>query len=136
MVAKLPKHKNPYAVNTIGGVGFTIGAETGGNTRNVALQLRDQNGKSLAVRGSVEVYLSDDADGGSLAAAAPSGGFAIGTDGLILTEFTANKHAKIISEADGAIDIDIVEAGAATWYLIVVLPDGTLLPSGAITFAG
>lgn len=271
--AKLPEHKTPYATKKIGGVGFTIGAETGGNTRNIAMQLRDQNSKDLAVRGVVRMYLSDDSGGNGITTRAPSGGIAIGTDGKLLpinlmddallvkgtlaihstpeqfktsqaayfrilgVQYTkaattaltfsaghvitaskfgvilvqidkagtistkvpaspqaynsaalalaalpapdANKVAlgyiaiennagdwtantddltdgsdltsaafvdnpelgtaprvfDLISEADGDIDINIVEAGGKTWYLVAVLPDGTLVPSSAITFA-
>ena len=41
----------------------------------------------------------------------------------------------VVSEADGDIDVNLIEAGAGTWYLVLVLPGGTLTVSGAITFA-
>jgi len=44
------------------------------------------------------------------------------------------KMWELVSESDGDIDINITEAGAATWYLILVNPTGTLVPSAAITF--
>lgn len=115
-------------------VSFTIGSETGGNTRNVSVQLKDANGNDLAVRSNLLMYLSDDANGDSIAGTAPSGGWAIGTDGLLIP-VVANKAAFLVSEADGDIDINIVEAAGATWYLIAVLPNGKLSASGAITFA-
>jgi hypothetical protein len=104
------------------------------DTINVAIQLKDANGADLAVRGRVFAYLSDDANGDSIAAAAPSGHAAIGTDGLLIPQ-VMDKAFDLISEADGDIDVNIVEAGAATWYLILVLPNGKLMASGAITFA-
>ena len=253
---------------------FVIGAE-GGDAINVGIQLKDADGVDLAVRGMVKAYLSDDAAGDSLAAAAPSGGCAIGTDGVLVPltpalanalmvdgnlaidatpekfkttqtaaflingvshvkaaaieqvfsaahvitaskfgvilvqinaagtistkvpaspqayddaptalaalpavdagnvalgyiaiennagDWTANtddltdasdvttaafndasetaigaaKAFELVSEADGDIDININEAGVATWYLILQLPNGKLVPSGAITFA-
>ena len=112
---------------------FVIGAE-GANKINVGIQLNDIAGVALAVRGSVNAYLSDDANGDSIAAAAPSGGVAIGTDGLAVP-VVAGKFLKLVSESDGDIDLDITEAGAATWYLIVELPNGKLVASTAITFA-
>jgi len=112
---------------------FVVGAETGGNTINVAIQLKDADGADLAVRGSVFTYLSDDANGDSIAATAPSGGIAIGTDGLAIP-VVANKAFQLTSEADGDIDVNIVEAAGATWYLVLVLPNGLLKPSAAITF--
>lgn len=119
--------------NHITDVGFTIGAEAA-NVINVACQLKSRNGE-YAQRGAVQFYLSDDANGDSLAATAPSGGIAIGTDGVVLTEHTANKHLTAVSESDGDIDFDITEVGVDTWYLIAVLPNGELRASGAITFA-
>jgi hypothetical protein len=253
---------------------MTVGAE-GGDTIRVSIQLKDASAVDLAVRGKVSAYLSNDANGDSLATTAPSGGCAIGTDGLLIPvtpalanallvdgnlaidavpekfkttqtaaftvngvsrtkaataaivfsaahvitaakfgvilvqvnaagtistkvplspqiyndaptalaalpapdagnvslgyiaiannagDWTANtddltdgsdlttaafndsaetsigaaKAFELTSEADGDIDIDIVEAGVATWYLVVVLPNGLLSVSGAITFA-
>lgn len=49
-----------------------------------------------------------------------------------------NNQAKafmLTSESDGDIDINITETGVKTWYLNVVMPDGTIETSGAITFA-
>lgn len=118
-----------------GAPGLVVGAEGGGGTTiNVAIQLNKADGNPAAMRESVFAYLSDDANGDSIAATAPSGGWAIGTDGLLIP-VVAGKAAVLVSEADGDIDITITEAGAATWYLILVLPSGKLAASGAITFA-
>ena len=114
-------------------VSMTIGAEAG-DVINVAIQMKEGD-KDANERVRGEFYLSDDASGDSVAATAPSGGLAIGTDGVILTEHTANKHFTAISESDGDIDIDITEVGADTWYLIAALNDGRLIASAAITFA-
>ena len=113
---------------------FVIGAEGGGTTINVAIQLKDIAAADLAVRGSVMAYLSNDANGDSIATTAPSGGWAIGTDGLLIP-IVAGKAAQLISESDGDIDVTLTEAGVATWYLILVLPNGKLIASTAITFA-
>ena len=59
---------------------------------------------------------------------------AIGTDGLMI-ESTADKAGIVVSEVDGDIDIDITEVGVDTWYLAMVMPDGRVEVSGAITFA-
>lgn len=114
---------------------LTVGTEGGGGTTiNVAIQLKNANSVDLAVRGSVLAYLSNDANGDAIATSAPSGGWAIGTDGLLIPVVT-NKAAQLVSEADGDIDITLTEAGVATWYLILVLPNGLLKASLAITFA-
>jgi hypothetical protein len=118
-----------------GAPGFTIGAEGGGGTTiNVGIQLNDANGSPTAMRTAVFAYLSDDANGDSIVSAAPSGGWAIGTDGLLIP-VVAGKAAYLISEADGDIDVTITEAGAKTCYLVIVHASGKLSVSGAITFA-
>jgi len=109
---------------------LTVGAT---DTGTVAIQLKDATGADLAVRGSVMAYLSDDANGDSIAGTAPSGGVAIGTDGLAIP-LVAGKAFHLVSEADGDIDIALTESGAATWYLIVVMPDGRLVASDPIVF--
>lgn len=115
------------------GATFVIGAEAA-NVINVAIQLKDADGDDLAVRGCVYAYLSTDANGDSLAAA-PSGGVAIGTDGLA-AEVIDNRAFFLTSEADGDIDLNItVSSGAATYYLAVRLANGKLVVSNAITFA-
>ena len=112
------------------------------NVINVAIQLLGANGKDMTQRGSVLAYLSDDAYGDSVVATEHSGAVAIGTDGLlipVLTGVAASEKAKTIfqltSEADGDIDINITEAGTKTAYLVLVLPSGKLVVSGAITHA-
>lgn len=117
----------------LGAPAFVVGAEAG-DAINVGIQLKDSAGADLAVRGSVFAYLSDDANGDSIAAAAPSGGVAIGADGLAIP-LVAGKAWLLTSEADGDIDLTITEAGVDTWYLVLVMPDGRLAVSGAITFA-
>jgi len=112
---------------------FVIGAEAA-NVINVGIQLNDGNAAALAARGSLFAYLSDDANGDSIAGTAPDGGWAIGTDGVLIP-VVANKAAQLVSESDGDIDIDITESGTDTWYLILVMPNGTLVASEAITFA-
>ena len=116
----------------VNAVSFTIGAEAA-NVINVGIQLKDK-GLDVAERVSVLAYLSDDANGDSVAGTAPTS-VAIGTDGVAIP-LVAGKCFLLTSEADGDIDIDItLSAGADTWYLVIVLPDGRLVPSGAITFA-
>lgn len=113
---------------------FTVGAEET-NAINVAVQLVDRlNKNEVADRVGLLWYLSDDAAGDTPSATAPDGGVAIGTDGVLI-EHTANLNGTVISESDGDIDITLTEAGADTWYLNLVMPDGKVMTSGAITFA-
>lgn len=114
-------------------VDFVIGAQAG-DVINVGLQLNNADGTALATRAALYAYLSDDANGDSIAATAPDGGVAIGTDGLAIP-LVAAKAFLLVSEADGDIDLDITESGATTWYLVLLLPNGKLVASAAITFA-
>jgi hypothetical protein len=127
-----PKGAADTYASKFGAPGIVVGAEAG-NVINVAIQLKDAGGADLAVRGSVMAYLSDDANGDSVAGTAPDT-VAIGTDGLAVP-LVAGKCFLLTSEADGDIDINITEDGVDTWYLILVMPDGRLAASGAITFA-
>ena len=114
---------------------LTPGAEAS-NVINVAIQIKDdKTGLDSAVRSSVRMYLSDDANGDSFVATAPSGAVAIGTDGLLVDIGGGTKKVfMLVSEADGDIDVNITEAGAKTLYMILVMPNGRLVASGTITF--
>jgi hypothetical protein len=113
---------------------FVIGAESGGNVINVGIQLKlDKSQVDSAARKAVYAYLSDDANGDSLAATAIDAA-AIGTDGLLISLVTG-KCWLLVSEADGDIDVNLTQDATGTWYLILVMPNGRLVPSGAITFA-
>jgi hypothetical protein len=113
---------------------FTIGTEAA-NVINVAVELQDGDGTAVSSLQGVNVFLSDASTGIGLAATAPDGGWAIGTDGAILGAHDANKSAWVQTEADGTFDLDITESAGATWYMVVQLPDGKQVVSGAITFA-
>ena len=113
------------------GADFVIGTESA-NVINLGIQLKSSGGGELAQRGAVQFYLSDDANGDSIASAPDT--VAIGTDGLAVEIGT--DLWQLISEVDGDIDLDITEAGGAdTFYGVVILPNGELVVSSAITFA-
>ena len=110
-------------------VAMTVGAEAA-DVITVAGQVKPERARCL------RWYLSDDAAGNSLASSAPDGGVAAGTDGVI-EETTADKAGFVTTEADGDFDLAITHAatGGDTFYLVLVMPDGSLRISGAITFA-
>ena len=117
----------------IGGVTMSVAVE-GGNEIDVTCVFTDAAGQALAERRCVHAYLSDDADGDSIAGTAPDAGWDIATDGLLIP-IVADKAAMLVCEADGSLDITIGESGVDTWFLVIVLPGGTLVVSAAITFA-
>ena len=121
------------AATLIDGATFTIGTETD-DSINVGIQLT-AGGADIEESAVVLAYLSDDSGGDGVCATAPDGDIAVGADGNILGEIVTDKLFVLQSEADGDIDLDIGEAAGGTWYLVVVLPGGSIAVSGAITFA-
>lgn len=114
------------------GATFVVNAAAG-NVITTNIQLTDGTGTALAVRASLFAYLSDDANGDSVAATAPDGGWAAGTDGVLIP-LVAGKAAQLVSEADGDIDVAVTESGTDTFYIVLVLPSGKLKASGALAF--
>lgn len=111
---------------------ITVAAENA-NVVAVTIQLKDRGGADLGVRGTCYAYLSDDANGDSVAGTAPDT-VAAGTDGLVIP-LVAGKAFLLTSEADGDIDINVTEDGSDTWYLVLILPNGKRIVSAAITTA-
>jgi hypothetical protein len=124
--------RSPYASVHVGEVGFTIGDEAA-DVINVALQLKNPKFEALGTKGHVRCYLAADEDGNTLAT--PPTTLAIGTNGLLVVEETSNGVFTLVSEDDGTIDIDITIATAAEYWLVVMMPDGSVRISDAITFA-
>jgi hypothetical protein len=120
-------------VGKLAGATITVGAEDA-DAIAVTIQLEDANGDDMATSAAVYGYLSDNDDGSTLAGTAPDT-VAIGTDGLEI-ELVSKKAFLLVSESDGDIDLAIGENGADTWYLVLVMPDGSLVISDAITFVG
>ena len=132
MAVQESEERSPFRNVAANAVTFTIGAEAD-NARAVAVQVQ-YGAADVAAPVGLMAYLSDSADGGDVAGTAPSGGVAAGTDGVLIP-VVAGKAFYLISEADGDIDITITETGTDTWYLVIVLPNGRLVVSEAISFA-
>lgn len=114
---------------------ITVGAEAT-NVVNCAIQLYADEDAQVELENvaTVDYWLSDDSGGAGVAATAPDGGIAIGTDGDI-HELVAGKAGYLTSEADGDIDVDVTESGTDTFYLVIKLPTGRLIVSSALVFA-
>ncbi len=112
------------------GATITVQAESG-STVQVDIQLTDFFGKDLATVGSCLAYLSDNADG-STTGTAHTTSPVINTDGLMMILLT-DLAWLLISESDGDISIDFVDSSTSTVYLVLVMPNGTLVISDAIT---
>lgn len=103
-----------------------------GNVINVAIQV-EWGGANIAQPYALKGWVSDTA-GGDLAATAPDGGIAIGTDGIILNEEVADKLFLLLFDSDGQADIDVDQSSADTFYLNFIMPDGSIVSSEALTF--
>lgn len=117
---------------------LTVGAEVAHPTHtiNVAGVLKDYLGNAVAVANNLPMYLSDDAAGQTLVTSVLTADAVIGTDGTIVQVETAKKAWRVTAEANGQFDLTFAKTdGAATVYLNVVLPNGMLATSGAITFS-
>ena len=110
---------------------MVVGAE-GGSTINVTIQLKDVLGVDLAKIASVWAFMSADAAGLAVDGNSMSTAPAIGTDGDMKIALT-NFMFLLTSAADGDIDIDFVDTGTNTHYLVLVMPNGRHVVSGAIT---
>ena len=115
------------------GATIVVGAEAA-DVINVTIQFTDADGNDMALPVAVKWYHADDAAGLDPTTTAQDGGTAIGTDGALI-ESVANLSGTMISEADGDVDIDVTDAGTFTTYLVLVMPNGSLVISGAITHA-
>jgi hypothetical protein len=106
----------------------------GSGAFTVAIQLNGVNDEDLTVVGAVPFYVSTQDDGSDIATNSTDlSALAIGTDGLCI-EWGANVSGLLVSESDGDIDLAITVASTKTVYLVLVMPDGTLVISDAMSY--
>ena len=118
----------------VAGATITVGAEAA-DARAITVQLEDGQGNAIAHRAVVDVVVLADANGDAIVGTGGSTGIAIGTDGAILATIVAKKVFKVISEADGDIDLTWTDTGTEAAYLGVILPNGRVVISDALTNA-
>lgn len=124
---------NPYHANYVDTGTWTVGAEAT-NVITVSLQLKDSDGANLATPSVVTIYLSGVAAATAIVGTAPTGGVAVTVGSTLLVE-VAGKMLKVVSTAAGLVTITLTDTGTPTFYAAAVMPDGSILVSGAITFA-
>ena len=115
----------------VAGATIVVGAEAA-NVRLITVQLTDADGADIAVRQAVVVAVLLDANGDAFVTTGGSTGIAIGTDGALLA-LVAKKLFLAISEADGDIDLSWTDIGTEAAYLAVILPNGKMVISAAMT---
>jgi hypothetical protein len=133
LVTATPAELNKLSGAAIGTHTISCADDAAGTTSLCTIQLVNAAGADMAVRTTVLIYLSDDATCDSIVGTAPSGGWVVTTDGLLMTMIT-NKAAWFTSESDGDIDFTITEAGAKTLYVCLVDPLGRIIASAADVF--
>lgn len=117
--------------NQVAGATIVVGADAG-TTVAVTIQFTDAAGADMATPVCVPWYYSTDAAGLDAMTTAHDGGTAIGSDGSLI-ESVANLSGLMISEADGDVDIIATDAGAFTSFLVLVMPNGSLVISAVMT---
>lgn len=108
-----------------------VGAENA-NVRAITIQLKDAQGNDIQMRQGVLVGVFLDANPDAPVVTGGSTGIAIGTDGMLFT-IIAKKLFFCVSEADGDIDLTWTDTGTEAAYLGIILPDGRIVMSAALT---
>lgn len=123
-------------INTLDGIPaaatFTVGAESDDGI-TVTAQVKDANGDNISGYRGMLMYLSQSADGSDGTTNLPDE-FDVNT-GTVIQWIESLKSMYLCPSNTGAISVHIVYSGAATYYLVLLLPSGKLAVSGAITFA-
>ena len=110
---------------------ITVGAEVA-NQRAITIQFKDGAGHDINYRLTVTVVVLADANGDAFVATGGSTGIAVGTDGALIA-LVAKKVFVAISEADGDLDLTWTDTGTEAAYLGLVMPDGRMIISTALT---
>ncbi len=127
----VPDKKSPYYKPAVRSVVFgTLTAEVA-NSRTQTIQLLDSNGVNLAQRCKVDFFMSADANGDTDITAL-TGGITSGTNGRIV-QLVTGKSGRAHASAAGLVDFVLTTTVAGTYYLVIILPDGTFVVSPAIT---
>ena len=103
---------------------------------NAAIDLLGTNGDALTNMAVVGFYFSTDVTGQVLAVTSTDlTSVAIGTDGMLMEDnVTGNVWGRAVCETDGDIDIDVVVPASKVVYLNLIMPDGTVVVSAAMTY--
>lgn len=110
---------------------MTVGAEAA-DVRAITIQFKHGAGHDLNYRICVPIVVLADANGDAFVGTGGSTGIASGTDGALIA-LVAKKVFLAISEADGDLDLTWTDTGTEAAYLGLVMPDGRLIISSALT---
>ena len=113
---------------------ITVGDESA-NARAITIQLKDANGNDIATAEPIWAFLTTTAARTAFVTTGGSTGIAIGTDGALLAVI-AKMLFLLTSEADGDIDLTWTDTGTEAAFLNLILPNGRVITSAALTNAG
>jgi hypothetical protein len=104
----------------------------------VQVQVCDSDGNIIPGAWAMDVWLSDNADGSTLAAAAPNTSAGVkAANGLSLGALTANKAFRIITKSDGTATIALLDdATPVLLYVGASLPSLGIIAVSRKTVAG
>jgi hypothetical protein len=105
-----------------------------GDARDVSVQLNDADGNPLVRAALVHLIVFTTAAATALSNGG-STGLAIDADGLIVATITAKKVFLVKSDDTGLITLTWTDTGTDAAFLGVVLPDGRIVMSAALTNA-
>lgn len=122
------------AYNICNFVSFIVGTKSV-NTINVAVQLKDAHNQNVAQITNIFCYLASNPSGLTVSPTAPTSNIVIGTNGGLAGLHSNAVGFDLITNALGQFDINITQtAGGTVYYLVVCMPDGSILPSTIIQF--
>lgn len=97
------------------------------NSFNATITVKDKEGVAVPGIHTLDVWISDDADGSGLTATAASGALTAST-GVILTALTAKKHVRLTTAATGIAVLNLVDSVKTQGERVVVTNPGTSRP--------
>lgn len=130
-MSKLAARHNPFgSADSFNILEFAKDTEAA-NEITVTVTAKDANGQAIGERVAMDFYLSDDAEGDGLSATAATA-LAAGAIGTYVPGVTG-KSGKLITNGSGVVELSITYTGGAkTWYVICVMPDGSLQSTSVV----
>jgi hypothetical protein len=103
------------------------------DTFAVTIQLKDFEGNNLKVPAVIHAHVTTDA-AGLLTEVLTSEISKTSSGSGVVNILLAKYSWQLISDADGYITIDCTDTGTTDIYLVLVMPDGSLVVSGVMAF--
>jgi hypothetical protein len=114
-------------------VTYTIGTESG-NVITVKCEILAYS-TAIPLPIVFDAYLSEASDGEGLTSTALSADWADGGDGSLFFQISSGKYARWQTNDSGSCQIAMNHSGVRTLYLVILLPNGLLAVSDAITWS-